>query len=96
MKEYYNHTMDHEQEFLDRDELVHIITESGFTIVPFQTIIDALAQMEQYLKDQAGISQEELDEYLQRIENLVGKEETYKLELGEIISWIKAFQSSNP
>lgn len=96
MKEYYNQTMDDEKESLDRDELVHIITESGFTIVPFQTIIDALAQMEQYLKDQADISQEELDEYLQGIENLVGKEETYKLELNEILSWIRAFQGANP
>ena len=76
------------------DELVHIITESGFTIVPIQTIIDALAQMEQYLKDEAGITQEELESYLEKIEELVGKEEAYKLELDEILSWIKAFQES--
>ena len=76
------------------DELVHIITESGFTIVPIQTIIDALAQMEQYLKDEAGITQEELERYLEKIEELVGKEEAYKLELDEILSWIKAFQES--
>lgn len=76
------------------DELVHIITESGFTIVPIQTIIDALAQMEQYLKDQAGITQEELESYLEKIEELVGREEAYKLELDEILSWIKAFQNS--
>lgn len=86
--------MDDDQESLDQDKLVHIITESGFTIVPFKTIIDALAQMEQYLKDQAGISQEELDDYLQKIENLVGRDETYKLELDEILSWIRAFQES--
>lgn len=76
----------------DKDELVHIITESGFTIVPIQTIIDALAEMEQYLKDEAGISQEELDTYLQKIEDLVGKEEAFGLQLDEILSWIKAFK----
>lgn len=76
------------------DELVHIITESGFTIVPIQTIIDALAQMEQYLKDEAGITQEELESYLEKIEQLVGREEAYRLELDEILSWIKAFQNS--
>ena len=92
MKEYYNRTMDDQEESLDGDELVHLITESGFTIVPMKTIIDALSEMEQYLKDQAGISQEELEEYLQKIQNLIGLEESYKLELDEILSWIKAFQ----
>ena len=84
--------MDDQENSLDGDELVHLITESGFTIVPMQTIIDALSEMEQYLKDQAGISQEELEEYLQKIQNLIGLEESYKLELDEILSWIKAFQ----
>ena len=92
MKEYYNRTMDDQEESLDGDELVHLITESGFTIVPMKTIIDALSEMEQYLRDQAGISQKELEEYLQKIQNLVGLEESYKLELDEILSWIKAFQ----
>lgn len=86
--------MDDQENPLDNDELVHLITESGFTIVPMQTIIDALAQMEQYLKDEAGISQEELDNYLQRLQDLIGVEESYKLELDEILSWIKAFQDS--
>lgn len=94
MEEYYNKRMDDDKKDFDSDELVHIITESGFTIVPVQTIIDALAKMEQYLREQAEISQEELEDYFQRIEDLIGREETYKLELDEILSWIKAFQKS--
>jgi len=94
IKEYYNRGMDDQENPLDNDELVHLITESGFTIVPMQTIIDALAQMEQYLMDQAGISQEELENYLERLQNLIGLEESYKLELDEILSWIKAFQDN--
>lgn len=84
--------MSEEDNKFDKDELVHIITESGFTIVPIQTIIDALAEMEQYLKDEAEIDQEQLDTYLQKIEDLIGKEESYKLSLEEILSWIKAFK----
>lgn len=94
MKEYYNQAMDDEKESIDGDELVHLITESGFTIVPMQTIIDALASMEQYLREQSGISQEELEQYLQQIQDLIGVEESYKLELDEILSWIKAFQKN--
>jgi hypothetical protein len=78
----------------EEDVLVEILSASGFHIVPLKTIIDALSEMEEYLKDEAGISQEELEEYLKRIEELVGKEESLKLELGDILSWIRAFQSS--
>lgn len=76
------------------DRLVEILHESGFTVVPMQTIIDALAEMENYLKEQAGISQEELEVFLQKIENLIGREESFKLDLDEILAWIRAFQAS--
>ena len=76
------------------DKLIELITESGFTVVPIQTVIDALAEMENYLKEQAGITQTELDEYLRKIENLVGREEAFKLELDDILSWIRAFQAT--
>lgn len=85
--------MSEEQEG-EEDVLIEILTASGFHIVPLKTVIDALAEMESYIKEQVGISQEELEEYLKRIEELVGKEEALKLELDEIISWIRAFQSS--
>lgn len=96
IKEYYNLVVTSGEDSLDdeQSELVHIITESGFTIVPIQTVIDALAKMEQYLREEAGITQEELEVYLQKIEDLVGKEECFKLELDDILSWIKAFQES--
>lgn len=76
------------------EELVHMLTKAGFVIVPLQTIIDALAEMEEYLRDKAGIDQEQLDKYLEKIEALVGREEAFNLELDEILSWIKAFQST--
>lgn len=75
------------------DELVKILTESGFKIVPLQAIIDAMAEMEEYLKSEAGISQEELDLLLEKIENLVGKEEAMKLDLDEILGWIRAIRN---
>lgn len=86
--------MNDEEERPDEEELTRLLSSSGFTIVPIQTIIDALAQMEQYLKDEAGITQEELESYLEKIQELVGEEEAMQLELDEILSWIKAFQGS--
>jgi len=76
----------------DNEELVHLITQSGFTIVPLQTIIDALAEMEKYIQKETGLSEEELEEYLKKVENVVGREEAMTLELDEIVSWIRAIR----
>ena len=74
------------------DHLLMFITESGFKVLPAQAIIDALSEMEQYLKDQLNISQEELDQYLDRLENLVGREEALHFGLDEIVGWVKALR----
>ena len=74
--------------------LAEILEASGFQIVPLQTVVDALAAMEEYLRTQTGVTQGELEEYLKRLEELIGKQEAFKLELDEIVSWIRAFQSA--
>lgn len=92
-KEYYNASMDDLIPGAGDDALVKMLTASGFRITPIQTIIDALASMEEYLRDQTGMEQDELEQCLNKIESLVGREEALSLELDEIVSWIRAFQS---
>ena len=53
-----------DEQFDPEDPLVTILTKSGFKIVPIQAVIDALAQMEAYICEQTGLSNEELDPYL--------------------------------
>jgi hypothetical protein len=74
------------------ETLEELLEASGFVIVPVQTIIDALAAMEAYLREQTGLDQDELDAYLLQIEELLGHEETCGLELDEIVAWIRALQ----
>lgn len=83
-----------DDELNPEDEILMFITESGFKMVPVQTIIDALAAMEDHIKKETDSTQEELDQYLERIENLVGKEEAMGMEVNDIIRWIKAFKSA--
>lgn len=72
------------------DQLIMFITESGFKLISMQTIIDALAAMEEYIMDEAGVEHEELEQYLDRIENLVGREEAMTMDVDDVVSWIKA------
>lgn len=74
------------------DALLEILSASGFSIVPLQAIVDAMAQMEEYLKEESGLDQDELEEVLHQIENLIGKEEALKLDLEEILGWIRALK----
>ena len=74
------------------DHILMFITESGFKLVSAQAIIDALAEMEEYLKSTLNISQEELDNYLEKLENLLGKEEVMHFDLDEIVSWVQAMR----
>ena len=74
------------------DTLVTILTKSGFKIVPIQAVVDALAQMEEYICEQLQLEHEELDPYLEQIEALIGRDETFRLELDEIVGWVRAFR----
>lgn len=77
---------------IPEDTLVTILTKSGFRIVPLQAVVDALARMEEHLREQTGLSQEELDNYFEQIQDLVGREETFRMELDEIVGWIRALR----
>lgn len=75
------------------ETLEEILEASGFVIVPVQAIIDALAAMEAYLREQTGLCQEDLDARLHQIEELLGSEEARELELDDIVSWVKALRT---
>jgi hypothetical protein len=81
-----------EEEFSFEDPLLLFITQSGFNVVPVQAVIDALAEMEAYIMDHTGLTQEELDIYMKKIEELLGKEEVMHLQLDEIVAWVKAIR----
>lgn len=72
------------------ESLIAIITESGFTVVSVQAVIDALAAMEQYICDEIGIEHSELEPYIEKVQEIVGKEESLSMDLDEIVSWVRA------
>lgn len=81
-----------EEENQEDDFLSELIDAAGFKIVPIQAIIDALAEMENYVKDQTGLTQEELDQMLDKVKEVVGEEEAMTLDLDEIVSWVRAIR----
>ena len=83
-----------EEDFNFEDPLLLFITQSGFNVVSVQAVIDALAEMEEYIMEQTGLNHEELEIYMKRIEELLGKEEAMHLQLDEIVGWVRAMKDS--
>ena len=83
-----------EEDESDMDFLVEMLEASGFKVVPIQAIIDLLAEMEEQVRDATGLTQEELDPVLDKIQELVGYEESLTMSLDEIIGWVRAIQGN--
>lgn len=74
------------------DHISEMIEESGFTILPVDAIMNLLAQMELYVSEQAGVPVEDIDGYINQIEELVGSEEAMYMDLDEIVAWVRVFK----
>jgi hypothetical protein len=85
--------MDEPNEENTMEYLESVIQDSGFMIVPVDAILDLLAKMEAKVSEETGVPIEELDGYIERIEDLVGPEETMHMSLDEIIAWVRVLKS---
>lgn len=72
--------------------LESVIQGSGFMIVPVDAILDLLAKMEATVSEETGVPVDELDAYIEKIEDLVGPEETMHMSLDEIIAWVRVLK----
>lgn len=61
-----------------------------FENVPQEILLQAYWAMTQYLCENTGLNPEALSEAMIKVEDLVGEEEFLRMELDEVISWIKA------
>ena len=80
------------EELDPEDTILMFINSSGFAVVPVQAIVDALAEMENQIMQETGLSREELEDYLKKVEELVGKQEALHLQIDEIVGWIRAIR----
>lgn len=74
------------------DHIADMIEQSGFTILPADAIMDLLARMEIYVAEQAGVPTEDVDGYMDKIEELVGPEEAMYMDLDEIVAWVRVLK----
>jgi hypothetical protein len=75
---------------MEDDEMDSLFKDLGFKLVPIESLIQAYEAMTEYLCFHTGLDRQSLSEPLKKLYDLLGEEECYKLELDEIVSWVKA------
>lgn len=86
-----NNTPEEENE---KDPIQRILEESGYVVLPLEQIQAVLEEMESQIMHETDINnREELEFYLNKLEELVGEEEAKTLDLDQVIKWIKALKS---
>jgi hypothetical protein len=64
---------------------------SGFQPIHLDVLYEVLEKMEEYLIYHTGLNKQELSEGLIKLQELIGEEQALKLEIDEIVKWLKAF-----
>lgn len=84
---------DLDDEFLDRDFLTEALENSGYTVIDMDSLQAILDAMERQIMHESNIdTQEELEFYLNKIEELLGSEEAQKLDINQVIGWVKTLK----
>ena len=77
-----------------KDPIKKILEEAGFVVLPLEQIQAILEEMESQIMHETDINnREELEFYLNKLEELVGEEEAQTLDLEQVIKWLKALKS---
>lgn len=81
------------EESFDRDFLTEALENSGYTVIDLESLQAVIDAMERQIMHETNIdTQEELEFYLNKIEELLGSEEAQKLDINQVIGWVKTLK----
>lgn len=82
-----------DEEFFDRDFLTEALEASGYTVIDLESLTAILDEMNRQIMHETDIdTPEELEFYLNKVEELLGPEEAKKLDINQVISWVKTLK----
>lgn len=82
-----------DEDFEDRDFLTEALEAAGYEVIDLESLQAVLDEMERQIMHETDIdTQEELEFYLNKIEELLGLEEAQKLDVNQVIKWVKTLK----
>ena len=76
----------------DDDALMKYLDEEGLALVPLDFMHELMGLMEQHIMRVTGIGKDELDEIIERLEDLLGEDGMMDLSIDGIIGWVETLK----
>ena len=92
----YDHRMndDFEDPDFDRDDdvLMKYLKDEGLALVPIDFMHELMGLMEAHIMKVTEVNREELDEIIERLEDLLGEDGMMDLSIDGIIGWVETLK----
>ena len=85
---------DFEDPDFDRDDdvLMKYLKDEGLALVPIDFMHELMQLMEAHIMKVTGVNREELDEIVERLEDLLGEDGMMDLSIDGIIGWVETLK----
>jgi hypothetical protein len=76
----------------DDDVLMQYLQEEGLALVPIEFMRELMGLMEEHIMRLTGVSEEELSDIIQRLEDLLGEDGMMDLSLESLVGWVNTLK----
>ena len=76
----------------DDDVLMQYLKDEGLALVPIDFMRELMGLMEEHIRRLTGVSEEELSDIIQRLEDLLGEDGMMDLSLESLVGWVNTLK----
>lgn len=76
----------------DDDVLMQYLKEEGLALVPIEFMRELMGLMEEHIRRLTGVSEEELSDIIERLEDLLGEDGMMDLSLESLVGWVNTLK----
>jgi hypothetical protein len=83
-----------EDQYRDDDALERYLQEENLALVPLDFMRELMVLMEEHVIRETGVSKDELDEIVMRLEELIGEDGMMDLSMEGLVGWVNTLKNS--
>ena len=87
--------IDEVKSFEEYEDLEVYLNSKGLAIIPTEFLQDLMNVMESHVIKETGVTKEELQVLIKRLEDLIGEDGMSEMSLEGIIGWVKTLSADN-
>lgn len=83
-----------EDQFEHDDALERYLREENLALVPLAFMHELMILMEEYIRNQTGVTKDELESIIMRLEELIGDEGMMDLSIEALVGWVNTLKNA--